>query len=65
MTSCKQALDHLGQACLQIGRTVLSPDLLVAAIALHHNAELVRFDADFEAIASVSALRLNRLTRPD
>jgi hypothetical protein len=25
---------------------------------------LVSFDADFEAIASVSALRLNRLTRP-
>ena len=25
---------------------------------------LVSFDADFEAIASVSALRLNRLNRP-
>lgn len=54
----------LGQACRQIGRTVLSLDLLVASVALHHNAELVSFDADFEAIASVSALRLNRLTRP-
>ena len=55
---------NLGQACRQIGRTVLSPDLLIAAVALHHNAELVSFDADFETIASVSALRLNRLTRP-
>ena len=55
----------LGQACRQIGRTVLSLDLLVAAVALYHNAELVSFDADFEAIASVSALRLNRLNRPD
>jgi predicted nucleic acid-binding protein len=43
---------------------VLSLDLLVAAVALHHNAELVSFDADFDAIASVSALRLNRLNRP-
>ena len=55
----------LGQACRQIGRTVLSLDLLVAAVALHHKAELVSFDTDFEAIASVSALRLNRLIRPD
>jgi predicted nucleic acid-binding protein len=54
----------LGQACRQIGRTVLSLDLLVAAVALHHNAVLVSFDADFDAIASVSALRLNRLNRP-
>ncbi len=59
----QRAID-LGQACRQIGRTVLSLDLLVAAVALHHNAVLVTFDADFEAIASVSALRLNRLNRP-
>jgi predicted nucleic acid-binding protein len=59
----QQAIE-LGQACRRIGRTVLSLDLLVAAVALHHNAELVTFDADFDAIASVSALRLNRLTRP-
>ena len=55
---------NLGQACCQIGRTVLSLDLLIAAIALHHNAVLVSFDADFEAIAAVSALRLQRLSRP-
>jgi len=54
----------LGQACRMSGRTVLSLDLLIAAVALHHNALLVSFDADFEAIASVSALRLNRLSRP-
>lgn len=60
----QQAIE-LGQACRRISRTVLSLDLLVgAAVALHHNAELVSFDADFDAIASVSALRLNRLTRP-
>lgn len=54
----------LGQACRTVGRTVLSLDLLVAAVALHHNAVLVTFDADFEAIASVSDLRLQRLQRP-
>jgi predicted nucleic acid-binding protein len=43
---------------------VLSLDLLVAAVALHHNAELVSFDTDFEAIAAVSELRLKRLDRP-
>jgi predicted nucleic acid-binding protein len=47
-----------------INRSDLSVDLLVAAVALHHNAVLVSFDADFNAIASVSALRLHRLTRP-
>ena len=59
----QRAID-LGQACRQIGRTLLSLDLLVAAVALHHNAMLVSFDADFEAIASVSELRLQRLNRP-
>jgi predicted nucleic acid-binding protein len=59
----QRAID-LGQACRQIGQTVLSLDLLVAAVALHHNAVLVSFDADFEAIASVSELRLQRLERP-
>jgi predicted nucleic acid-binding protein len=43
---------------------VLSLDLLVAAVALHHDALLVSFDTDFEAIASVSELRLQRLARP-
>jgi predicted nucleic acid-binding protein len=59
----QRAID-LGQACRQIGRTVLSLDLLVAAVAVHHNAVLVSFDTDFEAIAAVSELRLQRLERP-
>ena len=58
-----RAID-LGQASRQIGRTVMSLDLLVAAVAVHHNAVLVSFDTDFEAIASVSELRLKRLNRP-
>lgn len=63
-TDLWQRAIELGQACRRIGRTVLSLDLLVAAVALHHNAELVSLGADFDAIASVSALRLHRLTRP-
>jgi len=59
-----QRASTLGQACRLVGRTVPSLDLLVAAVALHHNAVLVSFDADFEAIAGVSDLRLNRLERP-
>ena len=59
----RRAID-LGQACRQIGQTVLSLDLLVAAVALHHNALLVSFDADFETIASVSELRLQLIKRP-
>ena len=55
---------RLGQACRQVGQAVLSLDLLVAAVALHHNAVLVSFEADFEAIALVSELRLQRLERP-
>lgn len=34
----------LGQACRPIRRTVVSLDLLVAAVALHHNAVLVSFN---------------------
>ena len=55
-----QQATELGPACRRIGRTVLCFDLLL----VHHDAELVSFDADFDAIASVSALRLHRLTRP-
>jgi len=54
----------LGQACRRKNLTVGSLDLLVASLAIHHGAELVTFDSDFRAIASVSKLRLRLLTRP-
>jgi predicted nucleic acid-binding protein len=41
-----------------------SLDLLIASTALHHDAELVTFDDDFEQIASASSLRVKRLHRP-
>lgn len=54
----------LGRRCRRRGINAGSLDLLVAATALYHNAELVTFDADFERIASVCALRVTRLVRP-
>jgi predicted nucleic acid-binding protein len=53
----------LGRACRGIGVTVLSLDLLIATIALHHQATVVSFDRDFAAIAQVSALKLHLLER--
>jgi predicted nucleic acid-binding protein len=44
--------------------TVGSLDLLIASVAVHHDAELITFDADFEQIATVATLRVTRLMRP-
>ncbi|HEV7241695.1 MAG TPA: PIN domain nuclease [Thermoanaerobaculia bacterium] len=55
---------ELGQHCRRRGISVGSLDLLIASTALHHDAELVTFDADFEQIASTSSLRVKRLHRP-
>lgn len=54
---------RLGQACRDQGFTAGSLDLVIAALALHHDAELVTFDADYAAIRRASALRLILLTR--
>jgi predicted nucleic acid-binding protein len=54
----------LGRHCRRGGITVGSLDLLIASVALHHGADLVTFDADFEQIAAVSTLRVTRLQRP-
>jgi predicted nucleic acid-binding protein len=54
----------LGQACRQKNITVNSLDLLIATIALHHGAEVVTFDDDFQKIAGVSSLQVKLLKRP-
>lgn len=54
----------LGQKCRHKGTTVNSLDLLIAAVAIHHGAEIVTFDDDFVHIAGVSKLNVNLLTRP-
>jgi len=54
----------LGKACRQGGFTAASLDLLIAAVAVHHAAELVTFDMDFQSIAKVSNLHVKLLLRP-
>jgi len=54
----------LGQACRRKNLTISSLDLLIAAIAHHHGAEVLTFDGDFQKIAGVSSLRVKLLTRP-
>ncbi len=55
---------ELGQECRRKNFTVSSLDLLIAAIALHHHAEIVTFDGDFQTIAGVSNLQVKLLRRP-
>ena len=55
---------QLGQACRGKNCSVGSLDLLIATIAIYHGAEVITFDADFQKIASVSALHVRLLTRP-
>ncbi len=59
MQACK-----LGQACQQKNIMVGSFDLLIATIAIHHDAELISFDDDFLKIASISPLKVKHLKRP-
>ena len=55
---------RLGQACRKAGITVGGMDLLIAEVCIHHSAELITFDDDFQKIAGVSALQVKLLTRP-
>jgi hypothetical protein len=54
----------LGQICRHSGVNAGSLDLLIAAVAIHHSAELVTFDRDFHLVAAVCGLKLNLLHRP-
>jgi len=55
---------ELGQVCRQKNLTVNSLDLLIAAVALNHGAEVVTFDDDFAKIADISNLQAKLLKRP-
>ena len=55
---------ELGRACRRIGVNAGSIDLPIAAVAIHHGAELFTFDDDFQRIATVSDLRIKLLKRP-
>jgi predicted nucleic acid-binding protein len=55
---------EIGRACRRKGFTVGSLDVLIAVIAIHHSAEIITFDDDFEQIVMVSSLVVTRLKRP-
>lgn len=55
---------ELGRACRGQGIHAGSLDLLIAAVAIWHRAELITFDEDFEKIAAATALKVTRLHRP-
>jgi predicted nucleic acid-binding protein len=54
----------LGRACRSRGHTAGSIDLLIATVALAHQALLITFDEDFEKIADASELQVKVLSRP-
>lgn len=55
---------RLGQQCRTAGFNAGSLGLIIAACAIHHDAELITFDTDYLAIARVSKLRVRHLLRP-
>jgi predicted nucleic acid-binding protein len=55
---------ELGRTCRRSGITPGGLDLLIAAVANVHAAELVTFDTGFEGIAEVSTLKVKLLQRP-
>mgnify|MGYP002622247319 CR=1 FL=1 len=54
---------RLGQDCRDGGFTAGSLDLLIAALAIHHQAELVTFDSDHVEIARHTPLKVRLLSR--
>ncbi|HEY6228847.1 MAG TPA: PIN domain-containing protein [Verrucomicrobiae bacterium] len=55
---------HLGQRCRAEAITPGPLDTIIAALAIHHEAELVTFDSGFKRIAAVSPLKANIVVRP-
>jgi predicted nucleic acid-binding protein len=58
-----QRATALGQQCRENGFNAGSIDLLIATLALHHDAEIITFDADYLAIARAVPLRVTLLSR--
>ena len=55
---------ELGQACRKKGHNLGALDLLIASVALHHDATIVTFDEDFQRVSTVSKLLVKLLQRP-
>jgi predicted nucleic acid-binding protein len=58
-----QNATRLGQTCGKNGFNAGSLDLLIAALAIHHGAELITFDKDYTTIAQHSPLMIQHLKR--
>jgi predicted nucleic acid-binding protein len=54
---------ELGRACRRQSNLVKALDLLIAAVALHHDVEVVTFDSDYVRISRASALKVRLLKR--
>ena len=55
---------QLSQQCRDRGFTIGALDLLIATVALHHDAEIITFDGDFSLIAQAEPkLRVQALAR--
>jgi len=55
---------NLGQRCRAEGVTPGPFDVVIAALAIHHDVELLTFDAGFNHIAKHSRLKVSMLSRP-
>jgi predicted nucleic acid-binding protein len=55
----------IGRACRRAGFSTGSFDILIAAVAIQHDAELVTFDKGFQHLARHCELRCRVLTRPE
>ena len=53
----------LGRACRRQSNLVKAIDLLIAAVALHHDGMVVTYDTDYEKIAKASGLKVRLLKR--
>lgn len=55
---------ELGRTCQDQGLVIPTIDVLIAAICLHHKAEVATFDKHFAEIQKISALQVRFLVRP-
>ncbi len=53
----------LGHRCREQGINAGSRNLFIGAVAIHSDAEINSFDADFSAISTTSKLRVRLISR--
>ena len=55
----------LGQLCRDKGHTIGALDLLIASVALAHDALIITFDGDYQALTTIAGVQTKLLRRPD